>query len=275
MDKKNFNKSFFENKTPVNNSPKSSFSISKLLIVLFIILIILIIIYVVICLVKYNNINCYKKKSFSNYLFDFNNSNVCLLDKAPYTPPPKKDAPIIPKPTPLKETTSELSKLLGKKEVFHIGNQDYTYKQSQCKCSSYGSRLATTNEVKQAYNNGANWCTYGWTEGQNAFYPVQKCYYQSLKEKNASNENNNDDFLENSDKYCGKPGLNGGFFANPELKFGANCYGVKPKGSVVKLKNPDICPEKSFCEQKNNFQASHALETDEIAAFNNDSWNMT
>ena len=30
--------------------------------------------------------------------------------------------------------------IIGKKEVFHIGNQDYTYDQSRCKCSSYGAR---------------------------------------------------------------------------------------------------------------------------------------
>ena len=26
----------------------------------------------------------------------------------------------------------------------------------------------------------------------------------------------------------GKPGVNGGYFENPEYKFGANCCGVKP-----------------------------------------------
>ena len=28
---------------------------------------------------------------------------------------------------------------------------------------------------------------------------------------------------------CGNPGINGGYFANPDLKFGVNCYGIKPK----------------------------------------------
>ena len=27
---------------------------------------------------------------------------------------------------------------------------------------------------------------------------------------------------------CGKPGVNGGFFDNPDLRFGVNCYGVRP-----------------------------------------------
>ena len=31
---------------------------------------------------------------------------------------------------------------------------------------------------------------------------------------------------------CGSPGLNGGHFANPNLKFGVNCFGVKFPGKV-------------------------------------------
>ncbi len=27
---------------------------------------------------------------------------------------------------------------------------------------------------------------------------------------------------------CGKPQLNGGYFDNPNLRFGVNCYGIKP-----------------------------------------------
>jgi hypothetical protein len=28
---------------------------------------------------------------------------------------------------------------------------------------------------------------------------------------------------------CGRPGINGGYIANPKIKFGVNCYGHKPK----------------------------------------------
>ena len=289
MDRRNYvnpepSKSFFSSNSK-NTSSKNNFSYMKLISILLIIVVILIIIYVLICTINYYKTHCYQKKKFLSYLFDFNNSNVCIAENAP--PPQrsqsqqsqiiKRDSPIINKPIVLKKDVSKLSGLFGKKEVFHIGNQDYTYDQSRCKCSSYGSRLATKNEVTQSYNNGANWCTYGWTEGQNAFYPVQKCYHDSLhnnSENDENNENNKDKILKNSDKYCGKPGINGGFFSNPKLKFGVNCYGVKPKGSIIKPKQDDSCPKKSFCELNNNFQASHKLETDEIIGFNNDKWNM-
>ena len=30
---------------------------------------------------------------------------------------------------------------------------------------------------------------------------------------------------------CGSPGINGGFFDNPEMRFGVTCYGSKPDQS--------------------------------------------
>jgi hypothetical protein len=266
MDSRNNRPSPFMNMGLKSNTPTKTSSYYKLISTFLIILIILFIIYIIITTINYYRTNCYIKKSFWAYLFNFNDSNVCTMENEPVI---KRDAPVINKLSILKENKpSELAEIFDKKEVFHIGNQDYTYDQSRCKCSSYGARLATKNEVTQAYNNGANWCTYGWSEGQNAFYPVQKCYLESLKDENRK------EFLENSDRYCGKAGLNGGFFANPGLKFGANCYGVKPKGSVVKPKKNSNCPQKSFCELNQNFQASHKLETDEIIGFSNDKWNM-
>jgi len=80
--------------------------------------------------------------------------------------------------------------------------------------------------------------------------------------------------MERKKRYCGKPGLNGGYFANPKLKFGVNCYGVKPKGKTAsKLKTP-YCPPVNFCKLNANFEASHKLDTDEISPFNNDKWSQ-
>jgi len=236
------------------NNNKSSFNILKIVYIALIILIILICLYVGVSYYNYSQIDCYQKKNFMDYLFS-TDKNVCLLFDKPI---PK---PIVKVP---KEVSPKSGSFLQKKEVFHIANQDYSYDQSKCKCASYGGRLATKNEVINAYNNGANWCSYGWTEGQNAFYPVQKCYHDSIMEE--------DDFLENSDKYCGKPGMNGGYFSNPQLKFGVNCYGVKPKGTVIKEKSP-YCPPQNFCQLNKNSNASKKLSSDEIVPFNNDKWN--
>jgi hypothetical protein len=267
MDTRNNRPSPFFNMGKKSNASNNNNTFNfKIIHTLLIILLIIIVIYIAITVTNYYKTDCYVKKSFWWYLFDFNDSNVCTMETEPVI---KRDDPVINKSSMLNENKlSELTEIFDKKEVFHISNQDYTYDQSRCKCNSYGARLATKNEVTQAYNNGANWCTYGWTEGQNAMYPVQKCYLESLKDDNGNN------FLENSDKYCGKAGLNGGFFPNPSLKFGANCYGVKPKGTIVKPKSDSNCPQKSFCELNQNFQASHKLDTDEIIGFSNDKWNM-
>jgi hypothetical protein len=223
-----------------------------------IIILIVLFIYLCISLANYYYTDCYEKKTFFEYLFDFSDHDVCIQKFEPIKIPVKK-----PKVQPI--TVPSLFES-PKEEVFHIANQDYTYEQSKCKCASYGARLATKNELTEAYNKGANWCSYGWTEGQNAFYPVQKCDWDKLQTSNERLPND-------QKKYCGLPGINGGFFPNPEIKFGINCYGVKPKGTLVKAKEP-TCDSSNFCSLEQNFQASNKLDTDEIDGFNGLKWNQ-
>ena len=40
---------------------------------------------------------------------------------------------------------------------------------------------------------------------------------------------------ENHRNDCGRPGINGGFIDNPYVKFGVNCYGVKPEATEEDL----------------------------------------
>ena len=248
-----------------NTKSTNSSTIIRIIYISFIIFIILFLIYVIVAYYNYSSVYCYEKKRFIDYLFS-TNRNICVLFDKPapkYASKIKQDVSLIKKD--ITKDITNMGNFLQNKEVYHISNQDYSYDQSKCKCSSYGGRLATKNEVTNAYNKGANWCSYGWTEGQTAYYPVQKCYHDSIMEE--------DDFLENSDKYCGKPGMNGGYFSNPQLKFGINCYGVKPKGSVVKEKSP-YCAPKEFCKLNKNINSSHKLSTDEISPFNNTKWNI-
>jgi hypothetical protein len=226
--------------------------IKYIIISILVLIIIGFIIYIGICYNNYSNTVCHQKKEFIDYMIDFSNSEICIQKNPP--PPPK----------PIKPVSIGLP--INKKEVFHIANQDYTYDQAKCKCESYGARLATKEEITEAYNNGANWCTYGWTDKQSAYYPVQQCYWDKIQSENER-------LPKNQHNFCGMPGLNGGFFANPILKFGATCYGVKPKGKVIQAKQP-YCPPMNFCKLESNFQASNKLDTDEIVGFNNEQWNM-
>ena len=101
-------------------------------------------------------------------------------------------------------------------EVFNISNNLYTYDDAQNVCSTFGSRLATYDDIEDAYNKGGEWCNYGWSEGQMAYFPTQKDTWTSLQ-KSVKTANS-----------CGRPGINGGYIVNPSVKFGVNCFGQKP-----------------------------------------------
>mgnify|MGYP001497173527 CR=1 FL=1 len=111
--------------------------------------------------------------------------------------------------------TQEKPAILKSSEVFNLGDNHYTYDEAKQACSMLGSRLATRAEVKGAYNKGAEWCNYGWSEGGEALYPTQEKTHRMLKRAGRDGE-------------CGVPGVNGGYFYDKTTKLGANCYGVKP-----------------------------------------------
>jgi hypothetical protein len=103
-----------------------------------------------------------------------------------------------------------------KEEVFNISNNLYSYQDAKAVCKAMGSRLATYDEIEDAYNNGAEWGTYGWSEEQHAYFPTQKETWSKLQK------------VKGHEHDLGRPGVNGGYFSNPNVRFGVNCYGVKP-----------------------------------------------
>jgi len=203
--------------------------INKSSIILLVVLVSILIVYVIIYIIYYIFIPCDTDKEFN-----LNMSNIC----------PKSTLPVPSQSFIQRELERE-------KEVFHINNQKYTYKQAKKKCEVYNSKLATKEQITKAYNKGANWCSYGWSEGQNAYYPVQKCMQEG----------------------CGKAGINGGFFNKENLKFGVNCYGIKPSNNNIVPKSI-YCKEKPFCQKENNKKSCKKLKSDIISSFNNDRWSM-
>jgi len=107
------------------------------------------------------------------------------------------------------------------KDVFTVSKNDYSFYDAAPLCKALGAELATYDQVKHAWQNGADWCNYGWVKGQMAVYPTQKGTYEELQQGPAEQRG-----------ACGKPGLNGGYFDNPELKFGVTCVGKKPAQSA-------------------------------------------
>ena len=110
-----------------------------------------------------------------------------------------------------------IPEILLRAQVFNVPGNEYVYPDAKALCSAYGSRLATYKEIEDSYKDGAEWCNYGWSDGQMALFPTQQKTFDNLQQI-AGHEND-----------CGRPGINGGYMANPALKFGVNCYGYKPR----------------------------------------------
>jgi len=112
-------------------------------------------------------------------------------------------------------TTPQPTPVLNK-EVFNVGGNHYTYEDAEAICKSFDADLADYDQIEQSYNNGGEWCNYGWSKNQMALFPTQKSTWNKLQ---------NNEKIKNN---CGRPGINGGYMANPALRFGVNCYGIKP-----------------------------------------------
>jgi len=142
------------------------------------------------------------------------NINITAYIKDIFTSQPKIDI-TIDKTTSTSQSSVPLIRF--KKQVFNIPGNYYNYDNAKALCNAYGAKLATYKQVEDAYKNGAEWCNYGWSDGQMALFPTQQKTFDGLQ-KIAGHEND-----------CGRPGINGGYMANPEIMFGVNCYGNKPK----------------------------------------------
>jgi hypothetical protein len=153
----------------------------------------------------------------------------------------------------------------GGKQVFNVSRNIYTYHDAAAVCSALDSDLATYEQVKDAYEQGADWCNYGWVMGQMAVYPTQKETYEKLQKGNPQYHN-----------ACGRPGINGGYFDNPELLFGVNCFGVRPaKSAMDELNNSEVAlppttDEIEFDKKVQKFRDQ--LDDTTVLPFNKNSW---
>lgn len=183
--------------------------------------------------------------------------------KSWFSPSEKK----IPLPAPEQSISNQqIEKILPvKKEVFNIADNQYTYADAEPLCKALGAELATYDQVKEAWNKGADWCNYGWIKGQAAIYPTQQSTYDKLQSG-----------PEDSRMSCGMPGVNGGHFDNPELRFGVNCYGVKPTQNDSDIRHKmqngeNMTPETLAYDRKVQNYKAHKDEIG-VNSFNSQSW---
>ena len=152
-------------------------------------------------------------------------------------------------------------------EVFHVSNNLYSYDDAQAICTSYGARIATYDELENAYKNGAEWCGYGWSDGQMALFPTQKPTWDKLQK------------TDNHKNSCGRPGVNGGYIHNPYVKYGANCYGKKPVAYTADVNRMNAQKNTLYPKSKKDIVSNMKSEywkanSDKLVVngFNNDKW---
>ena len=154
---------------------------------------------------------------------------------------------------------------LNNDEVFHVPGNRFTYHDAKAICNAFDSELANYDQINKAYENGASWCSYGWTKDQLGTYPTSQNHFSKLKEK------------EGHEYDCGLPGVNGGYISNPHIKLGANCYGVKPKQSDLEkeyLDDSNLYPKTQkelLFEERVKYWKSR-LGNVLLMPFNNDKW---
>lgn len=168
-----------------------------------------------------------------------------------------------PSPNPFLSALGSLS--TPKKEVFNVSKNIYTYHDASAVCSALNSELATYEQVKEAHAAGADWCNYGWVKGQMAVYPTQKETYEKLQKGDPEYSN-----------ACGRAGVNGGYFDNPDLRFGVTCYGTRPsEGSTDELLESQVVLPPSTAEieyDKKVQKFRDQLSTLTVLPFNRAQW---
>ena len=148
-----------------------------------------------------------------------------IMPVAPVTVAPEAPQDITPNeealPQPASKSIVERVLPSSGNEVFNVAKNNFTYYDAEPLCNALGAELATYEQVKEAWGQGADWCNYGWVKGQMAVYPTQKETHEKLQAGPADQRN-----------ACGTVGINGGYFDNPEFRYGVNCYGKKPVQSA-------------------------------------------
>ena len=164
--------------------------------------------------------------------------------------------------------TDNVLNMIRTKQVFNIPGNNYSYDDAKSLCKAYDSRLATYDEVEKAYNNGGEWCNYGWSEGQMALFPTQKATFDNLQK------------IQGHEHDCGRPGVNGGYMANPAAKYGVNCYGYKPAMTEEEEREMETNPayprtEKDILLEKRVNYWKQNINDILVSPFNHTRWSMT
>jgi hypothetical protein len=153
----------------------------------------------------------------------------------------------------------------SREQVFNIPGNYYGYEDAKSLCTAYGSRLASYDEVENAYKDGAEWCNYGWSQNKLALFPTQKSTYDKLQT------------IPGHENDCGRPGINGGYMENEKIKYGVNCFGKKPditpdEATLMSNTTPYPKTEKDIAMEKRVEYWKSKLSDILVSPFNYNQW---
>lgn len=101
-------------------------------------------------------------------------------------------------------------KVYDNNEVFQVKGYTHTKAEAAGVCSRFGAQVATEQQLKDAQEKGANWCSTGWlADSDTAMYPISKPV--------------------NNGYGCGGNSTGIKHYTPSDGKAAVNCYGTKPK----------------------------------------------
>jgi hypothetical protein len=161
--------------------------------------------------------------------------------------------------------TTTVPEIKFTEQVYHIPGNEYTYTDAKALCKAYGNRLANYKEIEKAFEDGGDWCSYGWSAEQMALFPTQYEKWEQLQK------------IPGHKQDCGRPGINGGYIANPNVRFGVNCYGYKPKitnDEAEMMKNIPLYPktQKELDFEKRINYWKNKIGSILVSPFNSKNW---
>jgi len=166
---------------------------------------------------------------------------------------PEVDVAIVQPTKPHKPPSPNISHT-SKEQTYHVQGR-FDYMNAKAICKAYNGQLANIKQVTDAYDKGADWCDYGWSDDNMVLYPTQ---YKSWKS-----------YQESEDKeQCGRPGVNGGYNNNLFQRLGVNCFGKKPKLNGPMPKH--VVPQGAIDKRVEYWQSK--LKNLTVAPFNYKEW---